>query len=169
MTDAQIKEQLSTGFISILASNAGFKVDFPRLDFGVDLSVKQIDQADRGGRTRYFESGLSLDFQMKSSTSILLSPDSDVFKMDLPVKNYNDLIWRMQKSVASKKLLIPLILIDFLLPNDRNLWVETPKSFDKIILNGKAFWFRPSFDAQISENKHFQMNQIVGGWNFFKL
>jgi len=145
MTEEQIKEQLSNRFIGILAANKGFVIVKPELDTGIDYQLqKSITYIRPDGRTRHTSDGRYIDIQLKATTENSIIDEENSIKYDLEVKAYNDLIERRNNGVA------PLILILFILPNNRNSWVEI--NYDEIKLRKHAYWFTPSIGALPTDN-----------------
>ncbi|WP_341834856.1 DUF4365 domain-containing protein [Chitinophaga pollutisoli] len=150
MTETHIKEQLSNNFIRILAANKGFMLDKPELDYGVDFTVSKIHAYNNpNGGTRYLKDNKYIDIQLKATTEASVTIDSSTgnIKYDLEVKNFNDLATR---KLANNNNLSPLILILFVLPSDRNLWVHITN--DEILLRKCAYWYVPPDGTQLSSN-----------------
>lgn len=136
MTEEQIKENLSKHFIGIVACHNGYQCSNPNGDFGVDLMVNKISVGTKSdGSIRYCASGQHIDFQLKATTESSVTFDGRNIKYDLEAKNYNDLVNRKEKGFA------PLILVLFILPDDKSIWLNI--SPEELILRKKAFWFIP--------------------------
>ena len=135
MTEEHIKEQLSNRFIGILAANKGFVVDKPEQDYGVDFTLKKTNTYISRGKPRYIHDGRYIDLQLKATTEGSVIDEALVIKYDLEAKSFNDLVERQINGIA------PLVLILFVLPSDRNLWVDINQS--EIKLRKQAYWFTP--------------------------
>lgn len=136
MTLEQKKEQLSNGFIGILAANKGFMIDKPSQDYGVDYQIKKTtSRRTPNGKDRLFTDCRYIDLQLKSTTENSIIDDASHIKYNLEAKSYNDLVDRQNDGI------IPLVLILFILPNDYNNWVEI--DLDEIKLRKHAFWYVP--------------------------
>lgn len=146
MTEELIKEELSNSFINILASNKGFGLTKDGVDFGVDFCLKKyVTRIDGNGKKRINNTGQYIDIQLKATTENSISFVNSELVYDLEVKNYNDLINR-----KIDKNYTPLILILFVLPNERNEWVKI--SDDDISLKKHAYWFHPDNESVESSN-----------------
>ena|SRR5438270_2785118 len=146
MTVEQIKEQLSNRFVGILASNSGFTLDKGDLDFGIDYTArKTFTYIQPGtGKTRITSDPKTIDIQLKATTENSIKDDGVNIKYDLEARNYNDLIHRLGG-------LTPLILILFVLPDNRNDWVDiTPI---ELRIRRLAYWFCPPAGSTITNNK----------------
>lgn len=147
MTEQQIKEQLSNRFISILASNKGFAIDKPESDFGVDYQLKKITSyVMPNGKTRYTYDSRYIDLQLKATTTNSITDDTNSIKYDLEAKSFNDLVERQTNGLA------PLVLILFVLPNDRAVWVDIDHT--EIRLRKHAYWFVPPNGSLQTNNDH---------------
>ncbi len=145
MTPEHIKEQLSNRFIGILAANKGFMLDKPELDLGVDYTLrKPYTYIDLYGRTRYNYDGKYIDIQLKSTTENSIVDSEDLIKYDLESKSFNDLVERRNNGI------IPLILILFVLPANRDEWVNI--SNDEIKLRKRAYWYIPPIGTKKTLN-----------------
>jgi len=147
MTEEQIKEQLSNRFIGILASNVGFVIDKPDLDLGIDYQLKKTTTyLLPTGKTRHTYDSRYIDLQLKATTENSILDDNHSIKYDLEAKTYNDLVERQLNGIA------PLVLILFVLPHDRNLWVDIDHT--EIRLRKHAYWFTPPNGALPTGNGH---------------
>lgn len=135
MTEQQIKEALSSGFIETIASRMGYKCLSRKLDHGVDLTFSRTREIFRGGERRFLDSGEYIDFQLKSTTLNSVIFEAANLKYDLEAKTYNDLIDRLETSS-------PLYLVVFVMPIDANTWLDVTN--ETLLLNGKAYWFKPT-------------------------
>ena len=156
MTESQYKEKISAYYFSILTTKAGYLVSKPSDDFGVDLSVKHMDEIKFDWGTRFVDSGLAVDIQLKCTTSKSVAFQAESLRFDLPVKNYNDLVYRAELRKISKGTHIPLVVVLVILPPLPAEWVFLPESLDQITLSGRAFWFKIQPHARPSRNKFFQ-------------
>jgi hypothetical protein len=135
MTDEQIKEQLSNRYVGILAVNRGFTITKPDIDEGVDYIVQRSYRYNsQNGSNRHVSDGKFIEIQLKATTEDQIVDEADQIKYDLEVKNYNDMIQR-QGGIT------PLILILFILPTDRNSWVELDSS--ELRIRRLAYWYQP--------------------------
>lgn len=145
MTEELIKEQLSNSFINILASYKGFGLTKDELDYGVDFCLKKYATRTANGKKRTYNTGKYIDIQLKATTENSVSFVNSKLVYKLEVKNYNDLIIR-----KSDDNYTPLILILFVLPNERDEWVKI--SDEEISLKKNAYWFYPENESVVSSN-----------------
>ena len=144
MPEQQIKELLSKDYLGVIASRAGFKKEQPTIDNGVDLSFTYPSSYLQSGNRRICDTGDSLQFQIKATTEKGITADGKGFYYDLKVKNYNDLIFRRDKSH------IPLILVVFILPFDTKKWISL--DIDFLVMRKNAFWYYPDKNQTMSTN-----------------
>ena len=148
MTDEQRKEFISRAFMRIVAHGHGFKVHEPEADHGVDMTISPVTRRNEpGGKIRYLDSQHRLDFQLKATTPHSIVDAGDDIKYDLEVKNYNDLIQRRGE-------FLPLHLVLIVLSDTPPACVNFDA--DTIGIIGKAYWYLPADDAELSAN----VNQI---------
>jgi hypothetical protein len=123
MTREDRQEALSLAYVHAVAAMCGMTHETSSKDYGIDLTLKEIER--RAGH--YSETGLKLDLQLKSTTSIPES--STTISYDLTVKGYDDL-----------RLLVPIrrILVVSVLSVDESQWVhQTPA---KLELQQRVYW-----------------------------
>ena len=143
MTEEHIKEALSMRYIELLAAFNGFKTSSSYPDYGTDLEIKEVDFRVENQSKRYFETGRELKFQLKATTENTIIDEGDTIKYDLNASAYNDLLTRKD----SKN---PLILILFILPADKNTWVNI--SDRELVARKCAYWFFPENLMPHTEN-----------------
>lgn len=117
MDITQMKERFSIAYISAVASQAGVKLDEPRVD---DDSIDGVLSAKLEGRYK-------IEFQAKASAMNLARNGNIHFP--LPIKNYNDL--RIDA-------VNPRILIVLLMPEAPDDWIT--QSEDAICMRYCAYW-----------------------------
>ncbi len=127
LTDQHIAEALSRAYVRAIAGRAGLNLAIREYDYGVDGSFDEV--AVR--QNRRVESGFSLSFQLKASTSWQLELNHIIY--DLEVKTYNDLILRRSIKTAT-----PCILILLALPADSTDWLICDES--ELRLQGTCYW-----------------------------
>jgi len=93
MTQNDIMEELSTGFIEVLAHSKGY-FNLHGRDYGTDLHIREAKMRKNNGRGRYLTTGRGLDVQLKAVTEKYVTVTPTHIKYSLESKNYNDLIWR---------------------------------------------------------------------------
>lgn len=128
MTKGHKKEKLGMSYLNAIAACAGMTMSVPDFDYGIDGTFNDLKKCVRGEKTRYVESGFKIDFQLKSTVNII--PKQGIFKYDLEVKNYKDLI---EEDVGTTR-----ILILFVLPKDEEQWIKV--SSKETIIKRAAWW-----------------------------
>ncbi len=148
MTETDIMEELSKGYLEVIASRSGYFNAFQR-DYGTDLTIRKAKVCPV--RKRYLTTGKAIDIQVKAvSETYVIDYDDPLkkdIKYDLEVKNYNDLIDRANEKGAY----IPLILVVFIIPADKSKWIELTS--DELMVRKCAFWFQIPVGASHSKNK----------------
>ncbi|MFN3852521.1 MAG: DUF4365 domain-containing protein [Spirosomataceae bacterium] len=134
MTEEHIKESISISFIELIANYLGFSTDAPKKDYGRDLSIFEIKYREENGSKRRIETGRELKIQAKSTTLKGIKQNKDYITYNLEAKTFNDLIDRKN---ANK----PLILILFLLPENRTDWLTL--NGEELIVRKCAYWYYP--------------------------
>ncbi len=146
MTEEYIKERLSTHYIGLIAAHQGYLVEQPQSDFGVDCQLKKIYHYTLpNGNKRLTLDGKYLDIQLKATVERTVFYQDKLIKYDLDIKNYNDLFLRKILGIA------PLILILFILPDDKNKWLEY--GVNELIARKHAYWYLPEDTLVPSSNK----------------
>jgi hypothetical protein len=148
MTETDIMEEISKGYLEVIASRSGYFNAFQR-DYGTDLTIRKAKVCPT--RKRYLTTGKAIDIQVKAVSETYVAgyddPSKTNFKFDLEVKNYNDLIDRANEKGAY----IPLILAVFIIPADKSKWIEL--TTDELMVRKCAFWFQIPVGASHSTNK----------------
>ena len=108
---------------------------------GVRGNIKRIEP---DGEIRYFGEGCILALQLKSTTakSVSIKENGEII-YDMEAKTYRDLVMRRLSPA-------PLILILFILPSERNEWLEI--NDDGTFLKNKAFWYVTPKEAEMTNN-----------------
>lgn len=144
MTEEQMKEEMSRGFLKILAHGHGFKVLEASSDHGVDMTLCPVTKRiESSGSTRYLDSQHKLDFQLKATTVAGIIDAGTHIKYDLEVKNYNDLVYRRDDFLP---LHLVLVVLDSAPPACVSL------DLVKLGLAGRAYWFLPAVGSSPSSN-----------------
>lgn len=148
MTEEQIKEALSRGFVRLVANRAGYKCKFDETDHGVDLTLAEVaSRQEPNGRVRLTETGRYVDLQLKCTCDASVTHGALGFKFDLEAKNYNDLVERLGDPDAA-----PLVLLVFLLPDDPTTWLSVTAT--ELQLQKAAYWWRPPVGTPPTMNTH---------------
>lgn len=144
MTDQQRQEAVSREFLRILAHMHGYKVTESALDHGVDMTVCPVkERIEPGGKRRFLDSQMKLDFQVKSTTLAGIEVGPDDIKYDLEAKTFNDLVDRRIE-------LLPLHLLLVVL-NERPPACVTIGP-DQIAVLGCAYWYLPEEHEEPTQN-----------------
>lgn len=148
MTDTDIMEELSKGYLEVIANRNGYFNSMNR-DYGTDLTIRKAKICPF--RKRYLTTGKALDIQVKAVSERYIrqfdDPTKTVIKYDLEVKNYNDLIDRANEKGA----FIPLILAVFIMPTEKDDWITL--TMEELALRKCAFWFQIPIGHAHSMNK----------------
>jgi hypothetical protein len=147
MTEEQIKATISQHFVQLIAGRRGFKCAKPEPDHGCDLTVTKVAAVKRNDRTRYVDSGCSIDLQLKSTCEAQVTRTEHLIKYDLESKTYNDLVFRLNSAA-----IVPLILVVLVLPDDPNQWVTI--TADELVVRRAAYWYVPPARAAETNNVH---------------
>jgi Domain of unknown function (DUF4365) len=118
------EEALCRAYVQAVAALAGLGTSVPTPDYGVDLSLRKIEQ--RG--VRHLDGRLQLDLQLRSTTRANVR-DSEV-RYDLDVQTYEFL-----------RELSPIrcLLVVLLLPDDETLWLT--QTLEELLIRECAYWF----------------------------
>ncbi|WP_448607182.1 DUF4365 domain-containing protein [Paenimyroides ceti] len=148
MTETDVMEELSKGYLEVIANRSGYFNAIQR-DYGTDLTIRKAKVCDT--RKRYLTTGKAIDIQVKAVSENYITdyedPNKTNIKYDLEVKNYNDLIDRANEKGAY----IPLILAVFIIPSDKTKWIEI--NSDELLVRKCAFWYQIPIGAPHSNNK----------------
>ncbi len=118
------QESLSRAYVQAIAARAGVICSVPELDYGVDLTLRAVDEANG-----FVDAGVLLDVQLKATTIAAIT-DPTVVGFDLRVAEYD----RLRRF----DLPVPRVLVVLELPSDEADWiVQTPA---ELILRHAAFW-----------------------------
>lgn len=148
MTKNDIMEELSKGYLELIANRNGYFNSVYR-DYGTDLTIRKAIICPK--RNRYLTTGKAIDIQVKAVSESYIhdynQPDKSNIKYDLEVKNYNDLVDRVNET----GIYIPLILIVFIIPSNENKWIEMTSN--ELQVRKCAFWFQVPVGSVHSTNK----------------
>lgn len=123
MTREHRQEALCRAYVQAVAALAGVGISRPEPDYGIDLSLRNIEQ--RGSRR--LDSRLQLDLQLRSTTRANVAETTVSY--DLDVKTYDFL---------REKSFIHSLLVVLVLPDDEALWLS--QSPDELIVRHCAYW-----------------------------
>jgi hypothetical protein len=118
------QESLSRAYVQAIAARAGVVCSVPDLDYGIDLTLRAVDEANG-----FVDAGVLLDLQLKATTNADTS-DPATIGYDLRVSDYDKL--------RRPNVPVPHILIVLELPTDETAWVT--QTVDELILRRAAFW-----------------------------
>jgi hypothetical protein len=124
MTRNQRQEALSRAYVQAIAAQAGLSHTPRATDYGIDLSLYVV--ARRG--SRYVETGMVLDVQVKSTTRAGIEPGAVVY--DLDVKSYDDL-----RDPAAHN---PRILVLVVFPRNSAEWLAQTE--EGLTIRRCAYW-----------------------------
>lgn len=143
MTPEKIKENLSKGFISLLASYSGYTYSMPNEDYGVDIVINRVCKHPFNGKNIYRETGEKLDIQLKATTEKSITEENGIIKYDFEVKNYNDMVRR-------KDVTTPLYLLLFILPEEEHKWFKMLSK--AAVLYNRSYLYSVPSNATLSTN-----------------
>jgi hypothetical protein len=123
MTREDRQEALSLAYVHAVAAACGMTHSRSAKDYGLDLTLNTIREDAR----RFFESGLKLDLQLKS-TATLIETRAEI-GYDLKIAGYDCL--RFPAST-------PRILVVSVLPKSDTEWVRSTPT--RLELRQRAFW-----------------------------
>ncbi len=145
-------ENVSRSFVSLIAARAGYVASKPENDFGVDLTIDEVDSyPDPNGATRYVSTGKAIDIQLKATSERYVRRVAGGFLYSLKVRNYNDLLVRKNEITRTQRIK-PLITIVFIYPPDRDQVVLVTE--DHLETRYSAYMFNLDRGADLSSNKH---------------
>jgi hypothetical protein len=124
MTREHRQEALSRAYVHTVAAQAGVLCSKPDPDYGIDLSLREVEARGR----RLWDTGVQVDLQLRSTTRARLTATSVVY--DLEVETYNDL--RITPRGA------PRILVLVVFPEKEEEWVS--QSAHELCMRRCAYW-----------------------------
>jgi len=140
MTENDIKEDISRGYIGLIASRAGFYPVESKRDNGIDVRyTKTLPRTGRG----HVEQTLYICLQLKATTEKRVSITDKEIKYSLEAKTYNDL-------VTTAGGYQPIILILFVLPENKDEWVIVKNN--EMVVRKCAYWFKIDENEEITDN-----------------
>lgn len=123
MTRNHRQEALCRAYVQAVAALAGVGTSKPDPDYGIDLSLRNIER--RGSRR--MDGRLQLDLQLRSTTRGNVS--ETIVSYDLDVRTHEFL---------REKSLIRCVLIVLVLPDDETIWLS--QSPDELIVRHCVYW-----------------------------
>lgn len=118
------KESLGQAYVRAIVAKVGYNIAVSEHDYGVDGLIKDVEKLGE----RFFETGVGINFQLKSSVDVTFEDDFLVY--DLESKNYNDLVYQTT--------MLPNILILFVMPRDESQWLSFDR--DQLSIRNCAWW-----------------------------
>ena len=119
-------------------------------DYGIDGSIKEVREIRPG---RHFETGIGINFQLKSSSNITVEDDFLVY--DIESKAYNDLVY--------DGTVFPNILILFVMPSNENEWLSVER--ERLQIRQFALWHSlkglPQTDNDARKRIRIPLEQIL--------
>lgn len=149
MTTQDRMEALSLAYVTAVAAEAGLTYSVRR-DYGIDLSLHEIEEADG----RFGETGFTLDLQVKSTTAAVVTADAVSFRLE--VKNYNDL--RRPNAIVPRLLVLVAL-------RARGPWVRQDE--DRLELRGCAYWRSLVGEPPVGRRKDGKVTVAVPRQNLF--
>ena len=143
ITEEDIKEGLSECFFSAITTISGYNITIPKRDYSVDMKIHEVASREQNDKNRFYDTGREIDIQLKCTIYKKENVIDGKIKYSLNVNNYNDLILR-------RKSIVPLILVLFLLPEEKSEWIDVKDN--EIALRKFGFWYVPDSN-ELSDNK----------------
>lgn len=122
-----IEESLSVAHVGAIVSKAGATFNLVPNDYGVDVSVRNI-QSFNG---KLMDLGTSFDCQLKST--INWSEKDDHIVYDVEIDTYNKLIFREKNSS------VPCLLVVLCLPRDESQWLSSTE--EGLLLKKSCYFY----------------------------
>jgi hypothetical protein len=130
LTSQHYQESLSRAYLLAIAGRAGFSCSVRNLDYGIDVTLHEVVKltSELTGRTRYVESGVCLDIQVKSTTRAIV--DDECIRYDIAVEAYEVL--------RTEHVVVPRILVLHVQPvGDAVQLLQTEAALQ---LGGCCYW-----------------------------
>ena len=149
LTENQIKEELSIGYLHVISAHVGFsceklRIDMDSVDVVVNANGNLVDDS-----TIYSP---EIKMQLKASSNIV--PQGDYIHFPLPIKNYNDL---RNRSTS------PRLLVLLLLPENRNEWII--HSINELVVKKCVYWLNlygmPESNNQATVTVRIPINNVL--------
>lgn len=128
LTKEHTKEGISNAYTIAIAHKAGCNISKSEFDYGIDGTFGDIKIRKENGKTRRYESGFYLDYQLKATETATINDTHIVY--DLEVKNYNDLV--------TTEIGAPRILVLYLFPQEEHDWININNN--TTVLKNCAWW-----------------------------
>ncbi len=132
-----IEESLSVAHVGAIVSKAGATFNLVPNDYGVDVSVRNI-QSFNG---KLMDLGTSFDCQLKST--INWSEKDGHIVYDVEIDTYNKLIFREKNSS------IPCLLVVLCLPRDESQWLTSTE--EGLLLKKSCYFYH--LKGELHKNK----------------
>lgn len=117
------QEALCRAYVQAVAALAGVATSVPVPDYGIDLSLRDVEQRGQ----RHLDSRVQLDLQLRSTTRANVTEQE--VRFDLDVQTYEFL----REPTPIRCLLVVLVL-----PDDEALWLS--QSPDSLVVRHCAYW-----------------------------
>lgn len=132
-----IKERLSQNYVDTVAARAGMMVFRSDNDFGVDGTFRPVIKMTRaGGKVRYLQTNMGIDYQLKSSSSKSKwkYDDKGNVTYKLEKKTFEDL-----KVLNSENSSTYCLLILLCLPYDEGKWLTQTE--EGLSIHHCCYWY----------------------------
>lgn len=131
-----IKERLSQNYVDTVAARAGMMVFRSDNDYGVDGSFRPVKKFNIKGKTRYRQTNLSIDYQLKASSSKnkWAYDGTGHVTYKLEKKTYDDLVYLNGGHSSNYCLLILLCL-----PYDEKGWLTQTET--GLSIHHCGYWY----------------------------
>jgi hypothetical protein len=117
------QEALCRAYVQAVAALAGAATSVPTPDYGVDLSLRDIEQRGQ----RYLDRRLQVDLQLRSTTRAILADTSVSYDLDVQTHEF------LREESSVRCLLVLLVL-----PEAETEWLS--QTVEELILRRCAYW-----------------------------
>ncbi len=124
LTKAHRQEALSRAYIHAIAAYSGMSCSVRSHDYGVDVTLYEVRELADG----FYETGLRLDLQLRSTTRASIGDDTIAFDLDVRTYNY----------LRRSELFRSLLLVVFVMPVDEGQWLSQSEA--ALSLHHCAYW-----------------------------
>jgi hypothetical protein len=123
MTRSHRQEALCRAYVQAVAAQAGVATSIPSPDYGVDLSLRSVEQQEQ----RHRDARLQVDLQLRSTTRAIVSSDSVGYDLDVRTYEY------LRELSPIRCLLVVLVL-----PDDEERWLT--QTVEELTVRHCAYW-----------------------------
>jgi hypothetical protein len=134
-----IEEFISLSYVSAVVAKSGFALNSITRDYGVDVSVREIESFEGS----LMDMGPAFECQLKATVN--WSSDGNFIIYDLDAKTYNKLIRRHRRNTS------PCFLVLLCLPPEVNDWVVI--SDEELFIRKCCYYYHINGDNEVTSNE----------------